>query len=301
MDENSNRLVDAGAFPKVILLDTLSYCNLRCPLCGYRLMTRKKGRMSWDLYTRLIDEIAEKRKDARVWMVFVGEALITWRSLVMQVAYAKQKGLTDVVLNSNGTLLSDECCTGLVESGLDAIYTGIDAFKPETYKKLRAGGDYDRVVANVLRLAETKRRMLVPATSAPQVFVQFVETAENTDEVEAFRRYWMGEGVGVKIRPQATWAGTIEPWRATRTERYPCYWAMQGFVVCWDGRVALCAADYDAKFVAGDVSKDSIQSVWMNSLKGIRDTHRVGRYDELPEFCRSCTDWQMARAEYYNK
>jgi hypothetical protein len=36
------RLKDAGDFPKVILIDTISYCNLRCSMCVHKDMTRKK-------------------------------------------------------------------------------------------------------------------------------------------------------------------------------------------------------------------------------------------------------------------
>jgi len=27
--------------------------------------------------------------------------------------------------------------------------------------------------------------------------------------------------------------------------------------------------------------------------------HRDGRYDELPEMCRTCRDWQSAYAEFF--
>ncbi len=295
---NEERTRDAGPFPKVILLDTTSFCNLRCSLCGHRVMTRKKGRMSMSLFRKIIDEIAEKDKTARVWMVFVGEALILKYQLYWEILYAKRKGLEDVVLNSNGCLLDEEASIALIESGLDAIYVGIDAFSPETYSKLRVGGDYSKVVANVNTLLELKHRMGV---AKPEVFVQFVATEENEGEVDDFKKYWAAQGANVKIRPQTTWAGTIEPWKLKQVKRYPCYWAMRTFNICWDGRVVLCSADYDAGFVAGDVSQDSIQSVWLGSLKKIRGAHLKGNYEFLPSFCRDCTDWQMARADFHSK
>jgi MoaA/NifB/PqqE/SkfB family radical SAM enzyme len=296
ISSEDERTKDAGPFPKVILLDTTNFCNLRCSMCGHRLMTRKKGRMSMQLVRKLIDEIAAVDKTARVWMVFFGEALILRYQLYWEILYAKRKGLEDVVLNSNGCLLDEETCIGLIESGLDAIYVGIDAFNPETYAKLRVGGDYDKVVGNVNTLLDLERRMGV---SKPEVFVQFVEMEDNTKEIEGFTNYWTERGATVKIRPKITWAGTVEPWNTKSVQRYPCYWAMRTCNIGWDGRVVLCSVDYDAKFVAGDVSKDSIQSVWLGSLKKIREMHLKGDYDSLPSFCRDCTDWQMARATYY--
>lgn len=294
--DEEGRIKDAGSFPKVILIDTTNFCNLRCSMCGHRLMTREKGRMSMKLFRKIIDEIAEEDKTTRVWMVFFGEALILRYQLYWQILYAKRKGLEDVVLNSNGCLLDQEACRGLIESGLDAIYVGIDAYSPETYNKLRVGGDYNKVVANVNTLLELERKMGV---TKPQVFVQFVEMEDNEKEKDEFTNYWAEQGATVKIRPKVTWASTVEPWKVKPIQRYPCYWAMRTCNICWDGRVVLCSVDYDAKFVAGDVSKESIQSVWLGSLKRIRELHSNGGYDSLPPFCRDCTDWQMARATFY--
>ena len=76
---SSGRLEDAGDFPKVVLIDTISYCNLRCSMCVHSEMPRKKGIMSWNIFKKIIDEIAETDKNIRVWMVFFGEALILKR------------------------------------------------------------------------------------------------------------------------------------------------------------------------------------------------------------------------------
>jgi MoaA/NifB/PqqE/SkfB family radical SAM enzyme len=293
---NTERTEDAGTFPKVILLDTTNYCNLKCSMCGHRIMTREKGRMSMPLFRKIIDEIAEKDKTARVWMVFFGEALILRYKLLWQILYAKKKGLKDVVLNSNGCLLDEETSLGLIESGLDSIYIGIDAFNPETYSKIRVGGDYNQTVNNVNTLLDLKRKL---GATNPKVFVQFVEMEENAAEIEDFTKYWTERGATVKIRPKVTWAGKVDPWKVQSVPRYPCYWAMRTFNICWDGRVVLCSVDYDARFVAGDINNESIQSVWLGSLKKIREYHTGGGYDSLPSFCRDCTDWQMAKAAYY--
>ena len=146
------RLEEAGSFPKVVLLDSVSYCNLRCSMCVHNEMTRKKGIMSWALFIKIIDEIAEVDKDARVWMVFFGEPLIlknTKPTIFEMITYSKDKGLTDVVLNSNANLMDEDSARRLIKSGLDSIYFGIDAFTPETYAKLRVGGNHGKVIYNI--------------------------------------------------------------------------------------------------------------------------------------------------------
>ena len=176
---HQGRLKDSGDFPSVVLVDSISCCDLRCSMCVHKDMTRKKGVMPWGLFTKIIDEIAREKKDARVWMVFFGEALILKRSkpsIFDMISYAKAQGLTDVVLNSNANLLDSESARQLVGAGLDAIYIGIDSFNTETYDKLRVGGNYKKVVNNVIGLLNERRALKSRSRSIPSFVVMDVNT-----------------------------------------------------------------------------------------------------------------------------
>ena len=294
------RIKDAGDFPKVVLIDTISFCDLKCSMCGHKGMTRKRGKMSMELFRKIIDEIAETDKNTRIWMVFFGEALILKKTtLFPMIQYAKDKGLTDVVLNSNANLLDEEAAKSLIKSGLDAIYIGIDAFTQETYAKVRVGGDYHKVVNNIKNLIKLKKKFGV---EKPQVYVQFVEMEVNKAEVNDFIKFWKQEGAIGKIRPMVSWAGLVDAPNLTipMQERWPCYWAMQTMSIADDGRVVMCAVDVDARFVAGNINQESIKSVWTGKLKKIREMHQNGEFDKLPFPCKECKDWQSARADYYN-
>ncbi len=294
-NKEAMRLSDSGDFPSVVLLDTTNYCNLACSMCGHQVMARKKGIMDMMLLRKIVDEIVEVDKDIRVWMVFFGEALILRYKLYWMIHYAKKKGLTDVVINSNANLLDEDACRSLIESGLDAIYVGIDSFSPETYAKIRVKGDYEKVVGNVNRLLRLEKEMGV---DKPKVFVQFVEMEENAHEIEAFTKYWAERGATVKIRPMVSWANTVEAKNLTSEDRHPCYWALRTMNICWDGRAVLCAVDFDAKYVAGDLNHQSVREVWQGQLESIRQLHLSGNYDELPPFCAQCKDWQAASAQF---
>lgn len=294
------RLTDSGSFPKVVLIDTISFCDLKCSMCGHKDMARKRGKMSMGLFKKVIDEIAETNKDTRVWMVFFGEALILKKTtLFPMIQYAKGKGLTDVVLNSNANLLDEDAAKGLIKSGLDAIYIGIDAFTQETYAKIRVGGDYHKVVSNVRNLIKIKKGL---GAEKPLVYVQFVEMEINKHEVNDFIKFWKQEGAVVKIRPMVSWAGLVNAPNLTipMQERWPCYWAMQTMSIADDGKVVMCAVDVDARFVAGNINQESIKSVWNGKLKQIRQMHQNSEFNKLPFPCKDCKDWQSARADYYN-
>ena len=296
-----DRLKDSGGFPKVVLIDTVSYCDLKCSMCVHKEMTRKKGIMPWGLFTKIIDEIAKEDKGARVWLVFFGEALILKKrkpSIFDMIAYAKGKGLTDIVLNSNANLMDEFSAMKLIESGLDAIYIGIDAFTPETYSKVRVGGNYEKTVKNVSNLLASEKSL---NSSKPKVFVQFVEMDCNKNEKNDFIKFWSERGAVVKIRPKVSWAGMIDAPNLVlgNNDRWPCHWAMQTMSITDTGKVVTCAVDLDAKFVAGDVNKQSLKEIWNGRLKELRQLHISKRFKDLPENCRNCRDWQSARAEYY--
>ena len=298
---NNGRLNEAKDFPKVLLIDSISYCNLKCSMCVHPKMTRKKGIMPWNIFTKIIDEISEVDKNVRVWMVFFGEALILKKkkpTIFDMIDYAKKKGLSDVVLNSNANLLDDESAIKLINSGLDAIYIGIDAFKPETYDKLRIGGNYEKTVSNVLNLIKFKNRMQL---KKPDVIVQFVEMDLNVREKEDFIKFWSEQGAIVKIRPKVSWGSLMDAPNLTmdNKDRWPCHWAMQTMSIADDGRVVLCPVDLDARVVVGDIKKSSIKEIWNGKLKEFRQFHNNYEFHLLPPMCGNCKDWQAAMAEYY--
>lgn len=301
IQKKKGRLEDAGDFPKVILIDTISYCNLKCSMCVHKEMKREKGIISWSLFKKIINEIAEVDKSVRVWMVFFGEALLLKRkkpTIFDMIAYAKREGLTDVVLNSNANLLDEGASRELIRSGLDAIYIGIDAFKPDTYAKIRVGGNYEKVVQNTIQLMKLKKLM---NSEKPEVFVQFVEMDINQNEKEDFIQFWNQQGAVVKIRPMVSWAGLVDAPNLAigGVERWPCYWAMRTMSITDTGKVVTCAVDLDAKFIVGDINHQSLKEVWNGKLKELRQSHLLKQFHALPENCRECKDWQVARADYY--
>ena len=82
--------------------------------------------MSLDVYRRIIDEGVEQGLCA-LKLQSRGESLIH-PDILECVAYAKEKGVLDVHITTNGLLLSDEMARGLVENGLDLLVLSYDDF-----------------------------------------------------------------------------------------------------------------------------------------------------------------------------
>ncbi len=282
-------------FPKTVLVDTVSFCNLKCSMCSHKDTKRKKGRMEWSLFTKIIDEIASESPATRVWLVFFGEALIlknTNPSIFDMIKYAKSAGLKNVVLNSNGCLLDRESSQKLIAAGLDAIYIGIDAFCEETYNQLRVGGNYNQTVQNVLDLIEVKNEMKARKF---RIHVQFVELAINKGQKDDFTQYWLSQGVDVKIRKELSWSGLVaNKKQGDFNERRPCYWIMDTMSITDIGDVVTCAADPEGRFIAGNINSQSLKDVWQGKLGDLRKLHNDHEWEKLPFPCSECRDWLIS-------
>ncbi len=253
--------------------------------------------MDMELYQRIIDEIAVENPEARVWEIFFGEPFIC-RDIAKRIRYAKEKGLKDVVLNSNGVLMTKRKALAVIEAGLDAMYVGIDASTEYTYKKIRVGGSFSKAVDNALQYRDLMDRY---GNSEQRLFVQFVVSDINEREVDDFREFWSHKGVNVKIRPKVSWAGLVDATNLRDNEqvvRKPCYWLMRTINICADGLVALCSVDVHCRVECGDVQAQSIKGIWQGKLKEYRTMHKEGRFHELPGMCRACADWQSGYADF---
>lgn len=297
--KKANRGTEAADFPAVVLIDNCNCCNLRCSMCDHKNMVKYRpfGIMDFNLYKKIIDEIAEENPEARVWEIFFGDPFLC-PDMPERVKYAKDKGLQDVVLNSNGVLMSEEKSEALIKAGLDAIYIGIDADKEETYNKIRVGGDFNKARENVLVYKDLLSKIGSPKQ---KIFVQFVVDDINEDEVDDFKKAWTGRGINVKIRPKISWAGLVNAKNLQNnkeTQRKPCYWLMRTINICVDGEVALCSVDLHNQVKCGNLKNHTIKELWAGKLKEYRELHSQGKYGDLPQLCKDCRDWQSAYAEF---
>jgi sulfatase maturation enzyme AslB (radical SAM superfamily) len=275
-------------FPHQVLMETTSACQLRCKMCAREDAmlkgTLKTGEMKQELAEKIIDEVARENPNTRLWFCYFGEPTIS-RKLWDRIRLAKDRGITSTIINTNGNLLTPSRAEQMIASGLDEVYFGLDAATADTYAKIRIRGNYDVVVSNIEHLMRIKPESL-------KVTVQFGVYEENEHELETFKSFWNDKGVSIFIRPKLTWIGTLPEHFHTHAGRYPCPWIFDSFPIYFNGLVPYCICDWDNRLPSGDINTQSIKEVWQTTYRHWHDVHLQGRFDELPEFCQSCRDWQ---------
>jgi radical SAM protein with 4Fe4S-binding SPASM domain len=296
IDEVKSTLVK-HAFPVDIVVETISYCNLRCIMCPQPTLKRQRGEMTFDIFKKIADEIAKESPSSRLWLALMGESLMLGDKIVAMIAYAKKQGVQKVILNTNARYLDAQMSDKLISSGLDEIIVGLDAFTSATYDKIRVGGDFQETVKNIEHLLSTKKEKNL---SRPSVILQFIVMDENEHEVEQFKHYWLAKGATVKIRPKLGWGTGVEAKNLNLpdSERdFPCPWLNRTVSIHWSGKLAQCDADFEGNYSPGNVTTQSIKEIWEGELAGRRERHWRG--DFTHDLCSKCKDWQAGRSEFF--
>ena len=280
--------------PKKFAIELCAECNLNCAMCHHNTMVRPKGVMPLSLFKRLADQIAEHAPKTELWISFCGEPLLEPERLLEVLRYAREVGLKNVNLNTNGMLLTPEWAGQIIDTGLKLVVFGIDGFSKEVFESFRMLADRDTVYANAEHFL--KRRDAI-GNGGPEVQVQFIYMDGNEHEFKPLRDHWLARGAVVKARRQLSWGGKLDTMlNVPKDKRIPCPWALTMMHVFWDGRVPRCPGDTEGDEGFGNAWEDSIIDLWAQ-LGVYRDKHLARQFDELPESCQTCTDWMTGSAK----
>ena len=286
-------LVRYREFPSVIVIEPTTYCNLRCIICPYPTLKRKKGEMEFSTFKKIADEIAKENPSADLWFAFMGEPLSMGNKLTEMISYAKSVGIKNIHLNTNAMFMDKEMSRKIIDSGVSEVIVSLDGITKKTYESIRVGGNFETVMENLEYLLKLKNEL---NSESPEVFCQFIVMDENENEVEEFKKHWLNLGACVKIRAKLGWGAAIETdiFGLKEEERFPCPWTNRGMTILWDGRYAQCDADYEGKFCPSDINSQTIKEVWNGEFFNRRERH--WNQDFGHDLCKNCKDWQSGAA-----
>jgi hypothetical protein len=170
-----------------IRLEASSVCQLRCPVCPTgQGKTRESvcgsGLLRFTDFKRLLDRNTFVREvELSNW----GEVFLN-RELVAILEYAFLRRVTITISNgANLNHASDAVLEALVRTRVEEVVVALDGATPETYRKYRIRGNFDRVIANVRKINRFKERH---GSGRPRLIWQFIVFGHNEHEIDAARR-----------------------------------------------------------------------------------------------------------------
>jgi MoaA/NifB/PqqE/SkfB family radical SAM enzyme len=176
LPEGSQRGPIAELSPRVVFIEVTNRCNLLCQTCPRTFFDREPLK---SLTLNEFVAIAEQFPDMqRALLHGIGEPLLN-RELPEIIAYLRGRNI-EVIINSNGTLLSPDWQDRLVNSGLDEYRCSIDGAKDETYARIRGANLLPRLKTGLQGLVRTKERL---GSRTPRISIWCVATRENLEEL----------------------------------------------------------------------------------------------------------------------
>jgi MoaA/NifB/PqqE/SkfB family radical SAM enzyme len=173
-------------------LEVGSGCNLRCPTCtkgsteGY---DHENGFMEDDLMQRCIDKIKSENQDAIVFLYGNSEPWLHPR-LAHCIRSVKARGL-NCQLSTNLNVLRN--VEEVIEARPDFIIVSLSGFTQEVYVRGHAGGNIEKVKANMALLGDA----LYKAGNPFGVSVNYHVYDYNHHEIETMERYAKDHNLGL--------------------------------------------------------------------------------------------------------
>lgn len=286
-------LEDLLRFPRFFEIETVNACNARCPMCTIDDWNRHSPTMKDDLFTKIADEIGEHAATVRkVSLYRDGEPLLD-KKLAPRIALLKDKGVRQVEISTNASLLDENRGRAILEAGLDSVLLSIDSLNKDVYESIRRGLVFEEVLENA-RAFIALRDSLRPST---RIWVRMVRQHGNADEWPSFERYWRDHLAAtdrVSYHNYHNWGGQLPgftPIASTHEPHLPCIALWSLMPIFADGRVSLCNVDYNGKYPGGSVATSSIAECWQSEvMRARRALHTSGRKAEM-DICADCNVW----------
>lgn len=278
-------------YPLQLDFELNTSCNLRCKMCvySYKKPSTNNNLFSFKRYHSIINS-GVKKGLCSVNLNYINEPLLR-EDIVDFISLARHKGILDVMLNTNGTLLSPDFSEKLIKSGLTRINISIDAFREQTYNKIRKGGNFEKVKVSAKNLVNIRNAMKL---RLPLVSVSFVKIFLNRDELEDFINYWNNvvDYISIQKYLNPFLSRDIIPEMKIRLRKkirhFRCPMPWQRMVVRYDGSFLPCCTFYGAKLPLGNIKEFSVEEIWKNrKMSFLRKMHKEKRYFEEP-VCKSC-------------
>ena len=273
-------------YPIQIEIELNGTCNYRCQSCNYRMDigSDKRPTISLETFTELVkDGVPKGLKVVR--FNHHNEPLLK-RDIGDYIRVAKQNGILDTYLSTNGSMLDDEMIESLIDSGLDRLQVSIDAMTEKTYTMLRPGGDFNKVISNTKKFLKIRNER---NKELPTLRVNFVKQKENVNELDSFVEYWKTEGVdSIGVQKYSDWQNVKEDGGYEDLE-FHCSFPYNLLVVRYTGDVLACCMFFSDKMVIGNIYKNSISEMWNGSvMQNLRRLSESKDGWKKHPICRKC-------------
>jgi radical SAM protein with 4Fe4S-binding SPASM domain len=271
-------------YPLLVDIELSSLCNLKCPMC-YTITQEFKEkvnitRMEWDLYKKIVDEIAGKVVAIR--LSLRGEPTLH-KKFIEAIKYAKNSGIKEVSMLTHGGRLNINYFEKMVEAGIDWITISVDGLD-DVYERVRKPLKFNELFTNIKNIYEFKKLKKI---EKPVIKVQGVWPAIVESGVTKYYEKISPYVDLVAFNPLIDYLS--KDTQIEYLEDFACPQQYQRMVIGADGLVMKCSNDEENIEVVGDVNLQSVHQVWHGEkMQAIRKLQLEPQGFMRSPVCRKC-------------
>ena len=275
---------DIPEFPIHYECQLTDSCNLKCAICHDRKRTGVK--IDIEVLKKVINE-GKKYGLCACSFGLDSESLIDKQILLDTIDCAKNANVMDIMLGTNGILLTEDLSEKLIMGGVTMLRVSIDAATAETYKKMRHSDKFEIVEENIKKFVEIKQQL---GLVLPQVRISFCKTYLNSNEENQFIEKWSNIVDQIDIQNYISIVGELQDFSSgKRIENYFCKDSFRRVGILANGDVQCCCSSFGSPdIIIGNIYEQSMYDIW-NGQK-MKAIQKAFLYDctNIPDYCKKC-------------
>jgi len=263
-------------FPLNIDIEVSSKCQLQCTHCFRQYMNIKENDfMPLGMYKMIVSECGRNGLFTLKFSMR-GEPLLH-PDIVEMVRFAKEQGIKEVWINTNGGTITETLARDIINAGADWITMSFDGLH-ETYESIRKPLKFE----DSLRKLKILRRVRDELNANTLLNVQTLWSAikQNPDEYINLMKNIVDR---VAYNPDMNFENVI----LIPDKEYICPRLWQRMCITSTGNYLKCPSDFTMEEILGDVGELSVKQAWDILQEEQRVQHLEGRRLES-KICRKC-------------
>jgi MoaA/NifB/PqqE/SkfB family radical SAM enzyme len=289
------------AYPFSISIEPTTQCNLNCPECptGNNSLTRKMGKMDFELFKIIIDQVYKKTFYLNLFLQ--GEPFLH-PELCIFASYARSKKMF-VTISTNGHFLDSDTCEKIIHSGIQKIIISLDGASKESYNKYRSGGDFEKVKEGIKLLSDTKNKN---HSYHPHIVIQMLVHSFNEHEIPEMQTLVKNLGAdklelkSMQIYHKPEFLPKLEKHNRYKLDKNNhlvsknklhnnCFRLWSTAVFTFEGDLIACCYDKNATHRFGNMVNSEFKKLWKNKLFNDYRSEVLTHRKNI-EICNNCLE-----------
>lgn len=263
-------------------IEPTNICNTVCMHCPHDAISRPYGKMDWDTYTRVLDQVMARTEHFSVEYAGMGEPLLN--PLIYRfIEYLGGKGTTS--LTTNASALTTNNIERLIAAGLNRLTISFNGEDQALYELMMGGLNFERAMQNISNAVK------LSAGTKLEVGANVSVTRQSQTHLAALKTHIQGMGIQHIFFSKCHNRGGFLKGDVVCTtppppvENQRCDIFTNTLFVAWNGEVLSCCHD-----LAGGTSLGNLNSEELSLDIILAKKRQVAAAGVNFSICNGCND-----------